>query len=344
MKKWTIVLTVAAVTAVAAVGVGVAVRPSSAQPGTPALPRAAPTRYPTASAQYARAVDAVAKTGVRVWIETDLVKRWRAGPASFDEGVGMVADLARHPGVAGIKIADELGYHDGLDSPDKIRAFLTAAGTALHRVAPGKTILVDAIVPELGCLPGYQPPLRWATICAAQARGQYPQLALDQFDGYVHDHLVDAIDLSTGLLGDRTYSGWGVDQQTAQRTAWQEVHRRGWGADVRLQARKALAHPGTYGATDTDQTVATFLDIPRQQGAAAVDVWTWRQLYQGDIYRLLDPGLRTNALWDALLQRRAHGAVLFTHLSPASLEVDLDTDLKVLSTVFTDLFVAAGTG
>jgi hypothetical protein len=344
VKKWTIVVTAAAVAAAAGLGVGVAVQGSAAHPAAPAPPSAAPSRYPTASAQYAQAVDAAAKDGLRVWIETDLVKRWRAGPASFDEGIGMTADLARHPGVVGIKIADELGYHDGLDSPDKIRAFLTAAGKALHQAAPGRTILVDMIVPELGCLPGYQPPLRWATICAAQARGQYPQLALDKVDGYLRDHLVDAVDLSTGLLGDKTYSGWGVDQQTAQRTAWQEVLRRGWDKDVRLQARKALAHPGTYSATDTDQSATTFLDIPLQQGAAAVDVWTWRQLYQGEIYRLMDPGLRTNALWEALLRRRAHGAVLFTHLSPKSLEVDLDTDLKVLSTVFTDLFVAAGTG
>jgi len=73
-------------------------------------------------------------------------------------------------------------------------------------------------------------------------------------------------------------------------------------------------------------------------------VWTWRQKYQGDIYRLLDPGLRPNPLWASLQQRRARGDVLFTHLSPQSVEVGLDADLKVLAQVFTDLFVAAGTG
>jgi hypothetical protein len=343
MKKSMVIAAVAAV-AVAALGVGVVVKlPRDHTAGAPP-PSTGPSQQSEAGTPHALAIDAANRSGLRVWIETDLVKRWLAGTAKFNEGVDIVADLAHRPGVVGIKIADEIGYHDGLDSPDKIRAFLTDAGKALRQKAPGKLLLIDAIVPELGCLPGYQPPLRWATICAAQARGQYPQLALDQMDGYLRDRLVDAVDLSTGLLTEKTYTGWGVDQETAQRTAWQEAHRRGWDKDVRLQARKALAHPGTYSATDTNQTATTFLDIPKAEGAAAVDVWTWRQLYEGEIYRLLDPGLRTNSLWAALVQRRAQGAVFFTHLSPKSLEVGLDADLKVLATVFTDLFVAAGTG
>ena len=90
--------------------------------------------------------------------------------------------------------------------------------------------------------------------------------------------------------------------------------------------------------------MGTFLDIPRAQGAQAVDVWTWRQQYRGAVYRLLDPGLRSNALWTALTERRKNGAVLFTHLSPNSVEVNLNADMAMLATVFTDLFVAAGTG
>jgi hypothetical protein len=281
---------------------------------------------------------------LRVWLEADLVKRWQAGRDRFDEGVLLVANLAKRPGVVGIKIADEIGYKDGLDTPDKVSSFLSAAADALHRAAPGKQLLVDMIVPELGCAPEHQPPLRWATICAAQLRGQYPQLAIDQVDGYLRTRTFDVLDLSTGLLSDKTYSGWGLDMAAAQRTAWAEVRRRGWDRQVRLQARKALAHPGAYAATDTADTLTTFLDIPRTEGAHAVDVWTWHQQYQGDMYRLLDPGLRSNALWDGLVLRRSAGAELFTHLSPQSLEVGLDADLAVLAQVFTDLFVAAGTG
>ena len=152
------------------------------------------------------------------------------------------------------------------------------------------------------------------------------------------------LDLSTGLLNDRTYSGWGLDMAAAQRTAWAEARTRGWDTKVKLQARKALAHPGKYTATDTGDQLSTFVDIPLSDGALAVDVWTWHQQYQGDMYRLLDPGLKRNALWDELVKRHATGADLFTHMSPQSLEVGLDADLGVLSQVFTDVFVAAGTG
>jgi hypothetical protein len=290
------------------------------------------------------AIDAAQRRGLRVWIESDLVKQWIAGPGRFRAAVDRIGALAARPGVVGIKVADEMGYRDGLDSPQKVRSFLADAAAALHAVAPGKPLLVDIIVPELGCLPNFQPPLRWATICAAQQRGRYPHLALDQVDEYLRTHTIDVLDLSTALQPDRTYTGWGVDRDIAQRTAWAEVLRRGWDQHVRLQARKALAHPGRYQSSDTAALLATFVDIPCASGATAADVWTWRQMYQGEVYRLLDPGLRTNALWDGLARRRADGAVLFTHLSPLSLEVGLEADLAVLATVFTDLFVAAGTG
>ena len=51
-----------------------------------------------------------------------------------------------------------------------------------------------------------------------------------------------------------------------------------------------------------------------------------------------------NVLWDGLVSRRQQGARLFTHLSPSSLEEGLQADLAVLGQVFTDVFVAAGTG
>lgn len=316
--------------------------------GRPARPTVAPTRSNAVlgDSAYDQTIDAAHHYGLRVWIEADLVKRWLAGPASFRAAVATIAEEATHPGVVGIKIADELGYHDGLTTANQIVAFLDASATALRAAAPGKLLLIDMIIPELGCLPNYQPPLRWATICAAQQRGLYPQLALSEIDGYLQRRDVDVIDVSTGLFSPRTYAGWGVDENIAQRTAWQEVVRRGWPQLATLQARKALAHPGDDpdSAASVAAAMTTFVDIPRAEGAPAVDVWTWRQLYQGQIYRLLNPGLRENELWLALVKRHAAGARLFTHLSPHSLEVGLDTDLRELAHAFTDLFVAAGTG
>jgi hypothetical protein len=333
------VATLGLVAAVVSFGVRSSPRPpaTSASRPAPVLP---------ASTPYERTVDMAHQYGLRVWIESDLVKNWLAGPDRFHAAIGRIGGLAARPGVVGVKIADELGYHDGLNAVDKIRRFLRDSTAALHAAAPGKLILIDLLVPELGCLPDHEPPLRWATICAAQQRGQYPQLALDAVDGYLSSHTVDVVDLSTGLLPDSTYSGWGVDLDTAQRTAWAEVHLRGWDGKVRLQGRKALAHPGSYpgSSAEAQSALSTYVDIPRAAGAAAVDVWTWRQFYQGQVYRLLDPGLRRNALWAALLDRRLEGADLFTHLSPSSVEKGLQADVAVVAQAFSDLFVAAGTG
>ncbi len=297
-------------------------------------------------APYAAAVDAAHGRGLRIWIEADLRKRWLAGPTSFAEGVNRVAELSRRPGVVGVKVVDEVGYQDGLDSPAKVSAFLHATALAVRKAAPGTLILVDMLVPELGCMPDLEPPIRWGTICAVRARGVYPQLALTAVDGYVASGDVDVIDLSSSLLPAKTYAGWGTDEATAQRQAWREVLWRGWAKHVRLNARRALAHAGIYPGSEQDAAteLQIFADLPVAEGAAGVSVWTWRQKYQGDISRLLDPGLRPNALWRELQKRRAAGMALSTHLTPSSTELGLDTDLRVLSSVFTDVYIAAGTG
>ena len=363
MRRRSVVLVAAMVTLLAtAFAAGRASRPnqettaSAAVAGPTAAPSVRPSFPPVSRttkrpvlgpvSRYAGAVDAAHRRGLRVWIETDLRKRWFAGPKSFDEGVRRVGELARRPGVVGVKVVDELGYSDGLRTQAEVSAFLHATATALRKTAPGKLILVDMIVPELGCMPGQQPPLRWATICAARARGAYPQLSLPAVDSYVASGDIDALDLSTSILPDRTYTGWGSDEITAQRLAWREVERRGWGRQVVLHARRALAHAGSYQETTaaTDAELRTFVDVPLAAGAQAISVWTWHQEYEGQVRRLLDPGLRPNALWLALRERRAAGAVLFTHFTPSSVEVGLDADLAALASVFTDVFIAAGTG
>jgi hypothetical protein len=260
--------------------------------------------------------------------------------------VDRVAKLSRRPGVVGIKVVDEVGYQDGLDSQAKVTAFLHATALALRKAAPGKLILVDMLVPELGCMPELDPPIRWATICAVRDRGLYPQLALTAVDGYIASGDFDVVDLSTGILPSKTYMGWGTDQAAAQRQAWREVQRRGWTNEVKLNARRALAHTGVYQGSDDDAAalLRVFADLPVQGGAAGVSVWTWRQKYQGDLSRLLDPGLRPNALWRELQRRRAAGMTLATHFTPSSTELGVDADLRVLGSVFTDVYIAAGTG
>jgi hypothetical protein len=295
---------------------------------------------------YLNAIELAGNDGLRVWIEADLVKRWRAGQESFQQGIDVIAQEAKSRAVVGIKIADELGYHDGLRTSAEISAFLDASAKALRARAPGKLILVDVVVPELGCLPGYEPAIPAATACDAQSRRDYPQLTLSAFDGYLARHDIDALDVSAYLRDDHAYASWGVNTDTAERVAWQSITGRGWARFVTLNARKALAHPGAYDgdAAGANATLHTFVDIPRQSGAEVIDLWTWRQLYEGQIYRLMNPGPAPNALWDAILTRHRAGVRLFTHFSPSSVESSVANDMKLLATAFTDVFVAAGTG
>lgn len=297
--------------------------------------------------RYADAVDAAHRHGLRVWLEADLVKRWRQGAASLAAALDQLAVLARHPGVVGIKIADELDYRDGLgNDPHTVLEFLHDAAAGIHSRMPGMPILVDIVVPPLGCAPGISAVATASAQCTAAAEQRHPALTLDAVDTYLASGDVDVVDVSTSLFTDDQYRAWGIDRDTAQRAAWQEIVRRGWMQHVTVDARKALAHPGTYqgGATQAETDLRTFVDIPRSAGAAAVDIWAWRQTYKGQVVRLLDPGLQDNALWDGLRQRHDAGVRLFTHVTPSSLEVGLDTDLGVLSQAFTDVFLAAGTG
>ena len=297
-------------------------------------------------ADYQAAVQVAVAEHLKVWIETDLVKRWQEGPTWFRDAVRQVAVLANQPGVVGIKIADELGYNDGMNSVSKISRFLSAARQALHAAAPGKLILVDMVVPQLGCLPGHQAAGSPAAACASREKAAYPQLALPEVDGYLHMHAIDVLDLSTYLLPDDTYKAWGTTADAAQIAAWQEVDKRGWTGLVRLQARKALAHPGAYRGTSAESAadLQTYVHIPLAHDAHAVDIWTWNQHYEGQEYRLMNPGMQPNALWIQLERLRQSGDVLFTHFSPHSVISGVDSDLAKIATVFTDVFLPAGTG
>ena len=173
-----------------------------------------------------------------------------------------------------------------------------------------------------------------------------PRSRFAHVDDLVALRALDVVDLSTGILDDSVYRTWGTDALHAQDAAWREVARRHWRRDVVLNARKALAHPGTYQGTpaSADASTTLFVDTPLHQGARAVDVWTWRQPYEGSVYRLADPGLQGNALWSNLVAARAHGDLLFTHFSPSSVEDGVPADLDMISQAFGGVFVATGTG
>lgn len=280
-----------------------------------------------------------------MWVEVDLVARWQAGPAPFAEGVRRLRELSPIPGVVGFKIADELAYRDGFDTePEAVTDFLREASSAIRDQAPGKQLLVDLYVPELGCLPGSRH--EGAEACRRRSRAKNPALALPVLDRMLAERTVDVVNVSTGLQEEAVYRNWGVSRDLAQRAAWAEMRRRGWHDVVTLQSRKALAAPGGWQGPERDaqRDVTTFVDIPLQEGAGTVDIWTWRQNYRGETVQLLSPGFRPNPLWRELEARRRSGARLMTHFTPSNVEQGVAEDLAVLATVFSDVFMAGGIG
>ncbi|GAB3255494.1 hypothetical protein GCM10027425_15600 [Alteromonas gracilis] len=315
--------------------------PEAAPPATPST-GAAPSAIP-ASDPYLGLARALREEGVEVWWEADLVAAWLDGPTSLTEALRRIGMLSRGVDVVGVKVADELGYADGITSADQARSFLTTVRRGLDSVAPGSEVLVDAIVPELGCVAGRDAA---GTACATRARETYPAASISAVDGYLRDGLIDRLDLSTGLLDAATYAERGLDRRRAQEAAWARVSALQWSTRTRLQARKALAAPGGYagGAAEATADLAVFVDAPVAAGAEAVDVWTWRQAYDGSTVSLLGDDLVANPLWDGLLERRRAGVVLLTHMTPSALPADPGPEVARAAEVFSAVFVAAGTG
>lgn len=316
---------------------------SASAPGAaPAEPAVVAARAPT-DGKYAALVDDLRARGTGVWIESDFVKAYLAGPNRYREVVGSALGLARRPGVAGIKVADELGYHDGTTS-DQALAVLRRAVHDIHTASPGTKVLIDVVVPELGCLSWTPTPTPRMRLCGVAARSTSPGASIAAVDAYAATG-VDVIDLSPGLQDDSWYADQGTSRDEAMRQCWREAVRR-WGSRVTLQARKALAHPGPYTGSEAaaQADVHTFVDIPLAAGAKAVDIWTWAQQYHGQLVTLTDPGGVPNALTRALQQRRKEGARLWTHMTPSLYQVDRAHDVPQVTQQFDVVFVAAGTG
>ncbi|MBO0845530.1 MAG: hypothetical protein J2P22_08960 [Nocardioides sp.] len=330
---------------------GCAGRPASsaADPG----PATAPSvhSHPVASTvtskdPYVNLAEALHQRGVAIWYETDLVQAWLAGPTTFHQVVRRLAQLARVPGVVGFKIADELGYHDGIDSPEQGLAFLSAAHQALQKVAPQAQVLIDVVVPDLGCLPWLDDA---GQTCAAQARAATPAATTTALTRYLQTGWIDRLDLSTSLLDESSYANRGLTLDDAQREAWAEVGKLGWGSLTMLQARKALAEPGGFQGSSSEAAadVQTYVQIPAEAGASAVDIWTWRQPYDGATVSLLPPSLEPNPLWKDLARLPGGSPALLTHMTPSQMPASgaaLAHECDLVASVFSGVFVAAGTG
>lgn len=299
---------------------------------------------PAPDNRYAQAVVAAHRLGLTVWLEADLVRRWQEGSTALAAAIAKLAVLYRTGDVTGVKIADELGEDDGL-SPDQVLGFLSDTGRRVRAALPHVRILVDVVVPELGCAPTLVPSR--ADSCVRKSRARWPGATLDTIDAVAASGSVDVLDVSTGLRSDHYYSQIGVTRDAVQDAAWTEINGRGWPAEVHIQSRKALAEVGGWTGTaqDAERDLHTWVDLPLAHGARAVDLWTWRAHYRGGTSMLLNAKLTPNALWSGLLARRsADRSRLFTHFSPSFTTRSVSQDLVELSKVFGNVFIAAGTG
>jgi hypothetical protein len=308
-------------------------------PGTAASVSPGPVPGPPSGDRYVDLARMLHDRGIEIWFEADLVKRWLEGPAALAKAVERLGELAHQVPVAGFKIADELGYNDGITSVSQATSFLRDSRAALNRVAPKADVLIDILVPQLGCPDGDA-----AGSCRAEAAHAYPAATITGLTSYLGAGLLDRIDLSTGLR-----DGTPAAMESDQRRAWAEVRTLGWRDQTRLQARKALAAPGGYpgDAAQAQDVARTYIDIPKQNGAGAVDIWTWRQSYQGQLVGILGTELTPNALWRELVRRKQSGTVLFTHMTPSLLTTDpvkLGHECDLVGQAFGAVFVAAGTG
>ncbi len=295
--------------------------------------------------QYVELARTLVAHGVAVWVEVDLVKAWRAGPQEFARALDISSAIAVLPGVRGIKIADELGYHDGMANPGQVRDFLLAARQQIRRRAPHAQILVDMVIPQLGCQAA-NAPTDERSDCLDHAGNSNPTCTIDAVDSYLALGAIDVFNVSAGLLDPNTYAAWGTTRDKAMEGAWTLVGQHRWPQLTTLQARKALAAPGGYAgnAAQAQQDVHTYIDIPLAHGAKGADVWTWSQKYQGQTVSLFGPRLTENPLTRLLEQRRAAGVDLATHMTPSSLIVSEAADVAAISKVFDTVYVAAGAG
>jgi hypothetical protein len=183
-----------------------------------------------------------------------------------------------------------------------------------------------------------------SSLCAQQLRARYPALSISNVEGYIASGLIDVVDLSTDLLPESTYASWGITSAEAQLAAWREVNILGWPRHVTIHERHALAHPGTYSGTwaDVQRDADVYARIPLSQGASGVDVWAWQQPEGAVMMRLMDPGLRPNALWRMLIGLRRQGVELYTSFSPTWTDRGVPQDMRMLARVFSGVLIAAG--
>ncbi|GII65242.1 hypothetical protein Skr01_53270 [Sphaerisporangium krabiense] len=280
-----------------------------------------------------QAIAAAAASNMRVWIDSELLDDYKAGPAAFAAAVKKVGALAAQPGVVGIRFTSQLGYNGALKTPEEMSGFVGAAAAALHQVAPGKKLGIHTVVPAFGC--GASEP------CAAEMTKKYPLLTPQVIEPLLTSGSVDQLALDAGLL-QSAYGTWKISAQDAQRNQWAKVKALAWDTLVQISAEDAGLAGKDASPLTADQAATVAQErvaAPLRDGAATVNLWTRWQDGTGATYRVMGARLANTPAWEQLdklepLQRR-----LTTMYDPAAPEVGIGQDIKKLSEVFGQVYV-----
>ncbi|WP_329430950.1 hypothetical protein OG339_48210 (plasmid) [Streptosporangium sp. NBC_01495] len=324
-------------------------------PGIPD-PTATPTPTPSATATAdpsdptAQALQHAKALGLRIWLETDLVAAWQAGPAQLQAAAARLAQHAAAANVVGVKVAAELGLRGGFDNTaagaEQIRTFLSDVSKVMRAtLPPGRQIAVDVIVPELGC--------GQSQACVTAMRTGYPLLTLAEVETYVLTGNVDAVNLSSPLVKPfvDVYTKAGISQDRVLQQQWLALRQRNWDSKVPglyIGARDiGLAHSGTTSTLTgavAENAVKARVDQPLKTGVRHVVLWTWRQTWNDTDWRLTNrgdgQGLKSSGVWDALRTRKPleRTSVIF---NPREFELSIAEDLKEIATVASTVYITA---
>ncbi|WP_153054433.1 hypothetical protein [Planomonospora sphaerica] len=331
--------------------------PTSTSQSTPAATAtSSPTPAPTTAAPapaddpLSQAIDRAHRQGLRIWLEADLTTTWldtsrRGTSDQFKAAVDHLAQHAAKPGVAGIKIAYDLGIR-GFSSAEEIQRFISetsaALRTALRTTVPEgrRQLAVDVVVPELGCGTN--------TACQKGLQAKYPLLTLERVEKYVLTGGVDVVNVSSGLFA-TDYQTYKIPLERALTNQWLRLRMRGWDTRVLLGAREiGLAHRGDAPTTVTkavtktaEAAVAARVDQPVTTGGVrSVVLWTHRQVWDGATWRLTDPGLAPNPVWTSLMRRKNLGRIAIT-FNPHEPEKSIAEDLAVIGQVAAEVYLHA---
>ncbi|MFB9471632.1 hypothetical protein ACFFR3_19085 [Nonomuraea salmonea] len=326
----------------------------STEPIDPTATATTPTPLPTVSAEttssagtgpLAKAVSAARSTTqrLRIWVESDLADDYAAGDPQFTTALNALIAAAKHPGVTGVKFADNLAYTNFTRAQDVTR-FLKRASAALRAALPGKRLSIGVVVPELGC--------GSAKACIQEMRTKAPLATKENVTRYLKTAAVDRVEVSTGLFG-RTYARHKVpDPKTgkptpitpalAARAQWMSIRALEWDTLTQIGAREyGLAHAGATSPWDKATATAQIdarIGTAIAFGIPTITLWGHKTADGDQTYRLLDADLTPNAVWTALTTQRLRGR-LAVILDPSSTERGVTTDLTELAKVASDVFI-----